>query len=100
MKTYFLKTLGQFTVLLSSICVNFSNIIDLLVLTHTNFAEWDINIIPADIKFLYPHATLAFGKVAHMFFSRAALQRDDKQCVNLFHVGGQFFVNKYTIEDN
>jgi hypothetical protein len=88
MEIYILKTLGQLTVLLSCIPISFSNIIDLLVLTHTNFAEWDINIIPAGIKFLYPHATLAFGKVAHMFFSRVALQRDDKQCVNLFHVGG------------
>ena len=28
-----------------------------------------------------------------MFFSRRALQRDDKQAVKLFHVGGHFFKN-------
>lgn len=74
---YIKKGMGFFSILLSSIPLSFTNIIDLLVLTHTNFAEWDVNIIPANIEFLYPHATLAFGKVAHMFFSRTALQRDD-----------------------
>ena len=86
--------MGFFAILLSSIPLSFSNIIDLLVLTHTNFAEWDVNISPASIEFIYPHATLAFGKVAHMFFSRNAIQRDDKQYVKVFHVGGHFFVNK------
>ena len=70
---YIKKGMGFFSILLSSIPLSFSNIIDLLVLTHTNFAEWDINIASASIEFLYPHATLAFGKVAHMFFSRTAL---------------------------
>ena len=74
---YIKKGMGFFSILLSSIPLSFSNIIDLLVLTHTNFAEWDVNITPAGIEFLYPHATLAFGKVAHLFFSRTALQRDD-----------------------
>ena len=75
---YVKKGMGFFSILLSSIPLSFSNIIDLLILMHTNFAEWDINITPADIDFIQPHATLAFGKVAHMFFSRRALQRDDK----------------------
>ena len=75
---YFEKGAGFFSILLSSIPLSFSNIIDLLVLTHTLFAEWDVNITPASIEFLYPHATLAFGKVAHMFFSRTALQKDDQ----------------------
>jgi hypothetical protein len=70
---YLRKGMGFFSILLSSIPLSFSNIIDLLVLTHTNFAEWDVNIAPASIEFLYPHATLAFGKVAHIFFSRTAL---------------------------
>lgn len=70
---YIKKSMGFFSILLSSIPLSFSNIIDLLVLTHTNFAEWDVNIAPASIEFLYPHATLAFGKVAHMFFSRTAI---------------------------
>ena len=70
---YLKKGMGFFSILLSSIPLSFSNIMDLLVLTHTNFAEWDVNITPAAIEFLYPHATLAFGKVAHMFFSRTAL---------------------------
>jgi len=91
---YVKKGLGFFSILLSSIPLSFSNIIDLLVLMHTNFAEWDVNITPADIDFIQPHATLAFGKVAHMFFSRRALQRDDKQAVKLFHVGGHFFKNQ------
>jgi len=70
---YLEKGMGFFSILLSSIPLSFSNIIDLLVLTHTNFAEWDINIQQASIEFIYPHATLAFGKVAHMFLSRTAL---------------------------
>lgn len=41
---YVIKTMGFFSILLSSIPLSFSNIIDLLVLCHTNFAEWDINI--------------------------------------------------------
>ena len=75
---YLTKCLGFFAILLSSIPFSFSNIIDLLVLTHTNFAEWDVDISPASIEFINPHATLAFGRVAHMFFSRNAIQRDDK----------------------
>ena len=46
------KGLAFFSILLSSLPLSFSNIIDLLVLTHTNFAEWDINIAPANIEFL------------------------------------------------
>ena len=38
------KWMGFFSVLLSSIPLSFSNIIDLLVLMHTNFAEWDVHI--------------------------------------------------------
>lgn len=60
----------------------------------TNFAEWDVNVTPAKINFMYPHATLAFGKVAHMFFSRMAIQSDQKQCVRLFHIGNHFFKNQ------
>lgn len=75
---YMLKGAGFYSILLSSIPLSFSNIIDLLVLMSTNFAEWDVNVTPAKINFIYPHATLAFGKVAHMFFSRVAVQRDDK----------------------
>lgn len=67
------KGMGFYSILLSSIPLSFSNIIDLLVLMSTNFAEWDVNVTPAKINFIYPHATLAFGKVAHMFFSRMAL---------------------------
>lgn len=88
------KGMGFYSILLSSIPLSFSNIIDLLVLMSTNFAEWDVNVTPAKINFIYPHATLAFGKVAHMFFSRNALQRDDKQCVRLFHIGNHFFKNQ------
>jgi hypothetical protein len=90
---YMVKGMGFYATLLSSIPLSFSNIIDLLVLMSTNFAEWDVNVTPAKINFIYPHATLAFGKVAHMFFSRVAIQRDDKQCVKIFHIGGHFFKN-------
>lgn len=51
-KFYFQKGLGFFSILLSSIPLSFSNIIDLLVLMHTNFAEWDVNVTPADIDFI------------------------------------------------
>ena len=90
---YLLKGSGFYSILLSSIPLSFSNIIDLLVLMSTNFAEWDVNVTPAKINFIYPHATLAFGKVAHMFFSRVAVQRDDKQSVKIFYIGGHFFKN-------
>lgn len=49
---YIQKGLGFFSILLSSVPLSFSNIIDLLVLMHTNFAEWDVNVIPADIDFI------------------------------------------------
>ena len=49
---YVNKGMGFFSILLSSIPLSFSNIIDLLILMHTNFAEWDVNIIPADIDFI------------------------------------------------
>jgi hypothetical protein len=94
---YVKKGMGFFAILLSSIPLNFSNILDLLVLMHTNFAEWDVDVTPADIDFIQPHATLAFGKVAHMFMSRKALQMDDMQSVKLFHVDGHFYKNQYEI---
>ena len=46
------KGIAFFSILLSSLPLSFSNIIDLLVLTHTYFAEWDVNIAPANIEFL------------------------------------------------
>lgn len=93
MRFYIDKCLGCLLILLSSLPFSFSNMIHLLVLISTNFAEWDVDVIPANINFRHPHATLAFGKVAHMFLSRNALQRDDKQCVKLMWVGGRFYKN-------
>ncbi len=61
---------------------------------HTSFAEWDIDTTPANVYFVQPHATLAFGKVAHMFFSRKAIQSHDKQAVNLFYVAGHCYKNQ------
>jgi hypothetical protein len=94
---YIDKCLGCLLILLSSLPFSFSNMIHLLVLISTNFAEWDVDVIPANITFRHPHATLAFGKVAHMFLSRNALQRDDKQCVKLMWVGGRFYKNEYSM---
>lgn len=88
------KCMGVFLVLLSTLPFSFSNIIHLLILFSTSFAEWDIDVIPSNILFRQPHATLAFGKVAHMFFGRSAIQRDDKQSIKLFYVGGHFFKNQ------
>ena len=45
------KMTGVFLVLLSSLPFSFSNIIHLLILFSTNFAEWDIDVIPANILF-------------------------------------------------
>lgn len=82
--------------MLSSIPFSFSNIIHLLILFSTNFAEWDIDVIPAKIFFRQPHATLAFGKVAHIFFSRSAIQSEAHQAVKLVYCGGLFFKNQYS----
>lgn len=79
---------------MSSLPFSFSNVIQLLILYSTSFAEWDIDVIPANILFRSPNATLAFGKVAHIFFGRSAIQRYDKQCIKLFYVGGHFFNNQ------
>jgi len=49
---YIKKGMSFFAILLSSIPLSFSNIIDLLVLTHTNFAEWDIFVVPACVEFI------------------------------------------------
>ena len=93
-KYFFDKQIGVFLVLMSSLPFSFSNIIQLLILYSTSFAEWDIDVIPANILFRSPNATLAFGKVAHMFFGRSAIQRYDKQCIKLFYIGGHFFNNQ------
>ena len=45
------KMIGVFLVLLSSLPFSFSNIIHLLILFSTYFAEWDIDVIPANILF-------------------------------------------------
>lgn len=94
---YIDKCLGCLLILLSSLPFSFSNMIHLLVLISTNFAEWDVDVIPANITFRHPHATLAFGKVAHMFLSRNALQMDEKQCVKLMWVGGRFYKNQFSV---
>ena len=93
---YIDKFIGCFLIMLSSIPFSFSNIIHLLILFSTNFAEWDIDVIPANIFFRQPHATLAFGKVAHMFFSRSAIQSEDHQSVKLLYCGKHFFKNQYS----
>lgn len=48
---YFDKFVGCLLIMLSSIPFSFSNIIHLLILFSTNFAEWDIDVIPAAIFF-------------------------------------------------
>jgi hypothetical protein len=93
---YFDKFVGCLLIMLSSIPFSFSNIIHLLILFSTNFAEWDIDVIPARIFFRQPHATLAFGKVAHIFFSRSAVQSEAHQSVKMIYCGGMFFKNQYS----
>ena len=77
----------------------FSCIVDLLVFMHSKFAEWDVNLIPANIKFCQPQAALAFGKVSNMFLSRPALQNDSKRSIKVAYVGGYFFINEVNCFD-
>ena len=88
-----LQVSGFFLVLSSTIPMNLLVLIDLLVIIHAYFVEWDVNTIPAKVKFWYPTAAYALGRVGHIFMSRSALQRDDKQCVKVIHLGGQYFLN-------
>lgn len=92
---YTQKGLNLFSIILAVVPLNFSYILDLLVIMSTRFAEWDINMVPSRIKFNRPNAMLALGKIQHLFLSRMALQREDKQCVRLFHVGDYFFRNEF-----
>lgn len=49
---YVYKGISFLGILLSTIPISFSNIIDLLVLVHTSFAEWDIDTTPANVYFV------------------------------------------------
>jgi len=49
---YMYKGICFLGILLSTIPISFSNIIDLLVLMHTSFAEWDIDTTPANVFFV------------------------------------------------
>jgi hypothetical protein len=49
---YVYKGISFLGILLSTIPIKFSNIIDLLVLMHTSFAEWDIDTTPANVYFV------------------------------------------------
>lgn len=87
------ESISFFAVLMASLPYTFNHIVDILVLIHANFSEWDVNLVPASISFLFPHAAIAFGKVAHIFMSRPALQRNDMQTVKVLYSVNQFFIN-------
>mmetsp|Transcript_1508 Transcript_1508/g.2008 ORF Transcript_1508/g.2008 Transcript_1508/m.2008 type:complete len:150 (-) Transcript_1508:5280-5729(-) len=90
---YIKKILGVFSIFLSSVPIGLTFVIDLLVIIHTNFAEWDINLIPASLQFWRPHSVLSLSRVSHVFMSRSALIRDDAMNVKVFNIGGHFFLN-------
>mmetsp|Transcript_8788 Transcript_8788/g.13566 ORF Transcript_8788/g.13566 Transcript_8788/m.13566 type:complete len:82 (-) Transcript_8788:99-344(-) len=67
------QILGCYTLLLSSLPLSFICIIDIIVLIHANFIEWDINLAHSDIRFRTPQAALGLGRIGHMFMSFEAL---------------------------
>lgn len=88
------NVIGLFCILFSSVSLCFENVVDIIVMMHAYFAEWDTNLVPADLFFVQPLAAQAFGRVSHIFFSDIALQRSDGQSVKIAQVGSYYFANQ------
>jgi hypothetical protein len=56
-----------------SLPCNFKIIMDLIVLMHSNFAEWDYNCVPGELRINNGSIMLALGNVANVFISKHAL---------------------------
>lgn len=46
---------------------------DIIVLVHSNFAEWDYNTVPAGLKFNQGISMKALGSVSNIFLSKSAI---------------------------
>lgn len=91
---YINKGIGVGCILLSCIPLNFQCTINLLVALHAMFIEWDINMVPSKVQFLFPQAAISLCKVSNIFFSRKAILKDERQFVKGISVGDIFFINE------
>ena len=52
---------------------NFKIMMDLIVLMHANFLEWDYNCVPAELKVNNSFVMMSLGTVQNIFLSPFAL---------------------------
>mmetsp|Transcript_41482 Transcript_41482/g.63302 ORF Transcript_41482/g.63302 Transcript_41482/m.63302 type:complete len:157 (-) Transcript_41482:644-1114(-) len=94
----FNKALASIAILLSTLPLCLTSMVDAFVLINSYYVEWDVNMSPAKLKIVNPQASLTSGTVSHLFFSRSAFQADKHYTVRLFYVGESFFLNKLVEE--
>jgi hypothetical protein len=53
--------------------LNFKLIMDLVVIMHANFSEWDYNLIPGDVRVGQSYVMKALGNVTDVFLSKHSI---------------------------
>jgi hypothetical protein len=66
---------------------------DLIVLMHANFAEWDFNCVPADLKINNGYIMQALGTVQNLFISKNALLSQNLKKAKVVQIGSQWYFN-------
>jgi len=54
---------------------------------NANFAEWDYNNIPAELKFNYPLAMKVLGTIHSVFLSKSAIMSHNIKKVKIVKIG-------------
>jgi len=70
---YFRQVLAFACGLLISMPNNFKIMLDLIVMMHANFLEWDYNCVPAELKVNNGYVMMILGNVQNIFLTPNAL---------------------------
>jgi hypothetical protein len=88
----FIRQIFSFTCgLMISFPCNFKIIMDLIVLMQANFAEWDFNCVPADLKINNGFVMEALGTVQNLFISKNVLISQNLKKGKVIQIGKQWY---------
>ena len=56
-----------------SLPLNFKVIVDLVVIMHASFSEWDYNLIPGEVHVGHTYVMKALGNITDVFMSKHSI---------------------------
>jgi hypothetical protein len=88
---YVRSILAFIAALFVSLPLNFKAIIDILVIMHANFIEWDSNLVPGDVRVNNFSSVRALARVKHLFLSKSAMMTLNMRKAKVLQIKGRWY---------